>query len=196
MIIIETLSEQPMKIGFLSCPGSAPSFSAGAMLLCATLLPTFAATADTSPPLKLALFDFELEDFSAGASFLAGNPADSEQLKSVTDEARRLIAQSGRYTLVDISSADAPAVTEHWLRKCDGCDAGIALKLGAEQSFVGIVTRISRTEYTVRYQIRDARTGSVISNKQTDLRMGADYSWSRGAAWLIKNRLLASQDQP
>ena len=58
------------------------------------------------------------------------------------------------------------------------------------------MTRISRTEYTVQYQIRDARTGSVISNKQTDLRMGADYSWSRGAAWLIKNRLLASQDQP
>jgi hypothetical protein len=25
--------------------------------------------------------------------------------------------------------------------------------------------------------------------------MGADYSWDRGAAWLIKNRLLASQDQ-
>ena len=70
------------------------------------------------------------------------------------------------------------------------------MKLGAEQSFVGIVTRISRTEYTVRFHIRDARTGTVIFNKQTDLRMGADYSWSRGAAWLIKNRLLDSQDQP
>ena len=27
-----------------------------------------------SPPLKLAIFDFELEDFSAGASLAAGNP--------------------------------------------------------------------------------------------------------------------------
>ncbi len=51
-------------------------------------------------------------------------------------------------------------------------------------------------EYTVRFQIRDAQTGAVISNKQTDLRMGANYSWSRRAAWLIQNRLLDSQDQP
>jgi hypothetical protein len=117
-------------------------------------------------------------------------------LKSVTSEARRLIAHSGRYTLVDISSADTLAVKEHWLRKCDGCEAAIALKFGAEQSVIGIVTRISRMEYTVRFQVRDAQTGAVISNKQTDLCMGANYSWSRGAAWLIKNRLLDSQDQP
>ena len=85
-----------MKIRFLSRCGRALSFSSGALLLCATLLPAFAATADNSPPLKLALFDFELEDFSAGGSLLAGNPADSEKLQRVTDEARRLIAESGR----------------------------------------------------------------------------------------------------
>lgn len=186
-----------MKAGLLSRCGRTPSFSARALLFCAIVLTASAASAGTSPPVKLAMFDFELEDFSAGASLAAGNPADdNEQLKSVTNEARRLIAQSGRYALVDISSADAPAVKEHWLRKCNGCEAAIALKLGAEQSLVGIVTRISRMEYTVRFQIRDARTGTVISNKQTPLRMGANYSWSRGADWLIKNRLLDSRDQP
>ncbi len=184
-----------MTIRFLSHGGRAPSFSAGALLLCAILLSAFAARADTSPPLKLALFDFELEDFSAGASVPAGAANNAEQLQRVTDEARRRVAQSGRYTVVDVSSADAEPVKAHALRNCDGCDAGIALRLGAEQSFVGVVTRISRTEYTVRFQIRDARTGNVIFNKATDLRMGADYSWDRGAAWLIKNRLLASQDQ-
>jgi hypothetical protein len=35
-------------------------------------------------------------------------------------------------------------------------------------------------EYTARFQIRDARNGAVIFNKQTDLRTGANYSWSRG----------------
>lgn len=185
-----------MKVGFLLRRGRAPSFSVGAFLLCAILPTGFAASAGTSPPIKLAIFDFELEDFSAGASLAAGNSDDSEQLKSVTNVARRLIARSGHHSLVDIGSADAQAVKEHSLRKCDGCEAAIALKLGAEQSFIGIVTRISRMEYTVRFQIRDAQTGAVISNKQTDLRMGANYSWSRGAAWLIKNRLLDSQDQP
>ena len=138
---------------------------------------------------------FRAGRFQRRGAVLAGNPADTEKLQRVTDEARRLITESGRYSLVDVSSADAEPVKAHALRNCDGCDAGIALRLGAEQSFVGIVTRISRTEYTVRFQIRDARTGAVIFNKVTDLRMGADYSWDRGAAWLIKNRLLASQDQ-
>jgi hypothetical protein len=164
------------------------------LLSCAALLPALSASADTSPPVKLAMFDFELEDFSAGASLLPANPADSEQLKRVTDEARQSIAQLGRYTLVDVSGVDAQAAKTHSLRNCDGCDAAIALKLGADQSLVGIVTRISRTEFTVRFQIRDARTGDIVFNKQTGLRMGAIESWNRGAAWLIKNGL--SENQP
>jgi hypothetical protein len=159
-------------------------------LLCAVLLSALPARADTSPPVKLAVFDVELEDFSAGAALLPANPADTEQLKHVTDEARQLIAQSGRYTLVDISGADAEAVKAHALRNCDGCDAAIALKFGAQQSLLGIVTRISRTEYTVRFVIRDAQSGAIVFNQQTGLRMGAIESWYRGAVWLIKNSLL------
>ena len=65
------------------------------------------------------------------------------------------------------------------------------LKLGADQSFVGVVTRISRTEYVVRFQIRDARTGAPIIARQSDLRIGADHSWNRGAVSLIKLLRLA-----
>jgi hypothetical protein len=71
----------------------------------------------------------------------------------------------------------------------------VALKLGAEQSFVGVVKRISRTEYIVRFQIRDARTAAVVSEGNSGLRLGANDSWSRGAARLIKDRLLASPPQ-
>jgi hypothetical protein len=79
------------------------------------------------------------------------------------------------------------------LHDCGGCDAGIALKLGADQSFVGVVRRISRTEYTIRFQLRDARTGTVIATGDTGLRMGANYSWSRGAVRLVRDRLLEAQ---
>ena len=185
-----------MKIGFLAHRGRTSRFSAGALLFCAVSLPAFVTSAGTAPPVKLAIFDFELEDFSAGGQLTGETPAEADQLKLATSEARQLITQSGRYSLVDVSGADAEAVKAHWLRKCGGCDAVIARKLGADQSLIGVITRISRTEYTVWFQIRDARDGAVIINKQTDLRMGADYPWSRGAAWLIKNRLLNSQDQP
>ncbi|MGQ9370318.1 DUF2380 domain-containing protein, partial [Azospirillum sp. A39] len=57
-------------------------------------------------------------------------------------------------------------------------------------SLVGVVKRISRTEYTVRFRIRDAGTGAVVADADSGLRMGADYSWDRGAARLVRTRLL------
>ncbi len=129
---------------------------------------------------------------SAGRSSLVAESAvDVEQLQRATDEARRLIARSGRYALIDTGGADAPTVKTHALRDCDGCEAAIAAKLGAEQSLLGIVTRISRTDYNVTYKLRDARTGALVAVEQTDMRAGANDSWPRGAASLIKNKLLA-----
>ena len=151
----------------------------------------FPASADPSP-IKIAVFDFELDDFSASAGIAGDNAADLTQLDRATSEARRLIAASGRYSLVDVSSAEGDAVKGRSLRQCNGCEAAIALKLGADQSFVGVVTQISRTEYAVRFQIRDAHTGGLVLAQQSDLRIGADYSWNRGAAALINKSLLSN----
>ena len=165
------------------------------MLLCAIALVPLSSTASTPDPVKLAIFDFEFEDMSAAASAGTIAPSDNQHLADVTNSVRDLFAQSGRYSLVDVGGADAAEVKARTLRKCDGCDAAIAQRLGAEQSFVGVVKRITRTEYTVRYQIRDAHTGTVLSSADSGLRMGADYSWSRGAVRLIKDRLLEKQGQ-
>jgi hypothetical protein len=151
------------------------------------------ARANPSEPIKLAVFDFELEDFSASTA--GETPADAGQVAHATDEVRQLLAASGRYSLVDVGGAEAPAATAHTLRDCDGCDAAIALKLGAEQSFVGVIRRISRTEYQVRFRIRDTQTGAVLTEADSGLRMGADYSWNRGAARLVKDRLLEKAAQ-
>jgi hypothetical protein len=155
--------------------------------------PTLDKQADAVGPVKLAVFDFELEDFSGGAGIIPESDQDREQLRLATETVRRLLTESGRYSLVDVSQADSPDVTAHSLHKCDGCDVPIARKLGADQSLVGIVTRITRTDYAVTFKLRDARTGASIAVEQTDLRIGANYSWNRGAAWLIKNRLLEKQ---
>jgi hypothetical protein len=160
-----------------------------ALLLCPATQPSLAADAPAAP-IKLAVFDFELEDGSAGASITADQPADDGYMKAVSAEVRRVIEQSGRYQLVDVSRADAEAVRSHTLRKCDGCDAAIAAALGAEQSLTGVVKRITRTEYVVSFRLADAKTGATLAYRETDLRMGANYSWSRGAAQLIKTQLL------
>ena len=149
------------------------------------------ATETVAPsPVKMAVFPFELEDFSAAAAYVPPDDIDREQLRLSTEEARRLIAASGRYQLVDVGAVNNEAAKAGKLRDCDGCDARIAAGLDADQSMIGIVTRITRMEYAVTYKIRDARSGALVDVKQTDLRMGANVAWSRGARWLIERRLL------
>ena len=151
-----------------------------AALLTGGALSVFQVNAQSSS-IKIAVFDFELADLSAGAG-IAGDPnADAAQLNQATSDARQLLAQSGRYQLVDVPGAHNDAAKDHRLWECGGCEAGIALKLGADQSLVAVVPRISRMEYVVRFQIRDSRTGDVILAQDSGLRMGANYSWPRGA---------------
>ena len=141
-------------------------------------------------PIRLAVFPFELEDFSAAAAYVPPDDIDREQLRLSTEEARRLIAQSGRYQLVDVGAVNDQTAKAGKLHACDGCEAKIAAGLNADQSMIGIVTRISRTDYAVTYKIRDARSGALVDVEQTDLRAGANSAWSRGARWLVQRRLL------
>src|SRR3954451_7298640 len=156
---------------------------APAIVLAALAVAGAAETAAPSP-IKMAVFSFELEDFSAAASYVAPDDIDREQLRLSTEEARRLIAASGRYQLVDVGSVNNEAAKAGKLRDCDGCEAGIAAGLDADQSMIGIVTRITRMEYAVTYKIRDAKSGELVGVEQTGLRMGANVAWSRGARWL------------
>jgi hypothetical protein len=144
-----------------------------------------AAEVPSPSPIKIAVFPFELEDFSAAGQ--AGSaPNEAKYLFDSTEEARRLLVQSGRYLPMDTGSASRG----HDFRDCNGCEAATAAKLGSDQSLIGVVTKISMTEYTVRIEVRDAHSGEIVADLFTDLRIGADYSWSRGVRWLIENRML------
>lgn len=145
----------------------------------------------TPAPIALAVFDFELEDTTA-ASTGASATSDASYLAEVTGSVRDALGQSGRYRLVDVGSASGEAA-KGALRDCDGCEAAIAQKLGADQSLIGVVRRVSRTEYTLGFQVRDARTGAVLARGDSGLRMGADYSWKRGAARLVSEKLVEGQ---
>lgn len=158
------------------------------LIIAVAVLSALPGHAATSPPVKIAVFKFELEDVSAAAR--GETAGDSTRMQAVTDAARRTLAQSGRYTLIDTSGADAQAVKEKSLRNCDGCDAGIALKLGAERSCIGVVTRVAQTEYYVSVRITDTTTGKVL-NQPAAFFTGADDAWPSGVTMLIKHQVLA-----
>jgi hypothetical protein len=139
----------------------------------------------------IAVFDFELNDQSAGGGIIGQDAVDTENLQASTQEARRLLSTSGRYTIVDASRVAGAVTSAGGIRHCGACDVALARDLGADQSMVGLVTRVNRTEYTLQIVVRDTRTGAVISNNFTGLRMGANYAWPRGARWLIDNKILS-----
>jgi len=165
----------------------------GIMLLTAGCLPALAADAGKPAPVKIAVFDFELEDVSPAAALPGESAKAAAMMEQVSSEARRALAQSGRYRLVDVSTVDAKPVTQKSLRNCDGCEAAIALQLGAEQSLVGVVRRVSMTDYYVLIQISDCRTGKVLNQQVANFAGGAD-GWASGVRMLIKHQVLVSDD--
>ncbi len=163
-------------------------------LLCACALLSAAVAGDTAfakETTKLAVYKFELNDFSAAGGIIPPDAKDAAYLAQATEEAKRLLSQSGRYTVVDTAGAEDEAVKAGKMSSCDTCVGPITKKLGADEGVIGTITRISRTEYTLLIQFFDAGNGKLVSRYFTGLRMGANYSWPRGVAWLMKHRILA-----
>lgn len=144
-------------------------------------------------PVKIAVFDFELKDTSAGGGIIDRDAIDIENMKMSTEQARRMLLASGRYSIIDTGPVAGEVTSAGGIQNCDGCDAPLAKKLGADQSMVGVITRLNRTEFTLQILVRDAKSGTVVSNDFTGLRMGANYAWPRGVKWLIEKKILSAQ---
>jgi Protein of unknown function (DUF2380) len=150
-----------------------------------------AAVAADPDPIKIAVFDFELTDPSPSGGVIGRDAVDVENLKEASEVARRMLAASGRYSIVDTSRAHGEMSGD--IQDCRGCEAALARKLGADQSMAGVVARVGRVEHTVQIVIRDARTGDIVSNNFSGLRMGANYSWPRAVTSLMNNKILLPQ---
>jgi hypothetical protein len=140
---------------------------------------------------QIAVFEFELEDFSAAGQ--TKPVPETSYLAQATDEAKQQLRTSGRYAVIDAVHSDILVAKGQGLRNCGGCEAPIALSIGADEALIGVVTKISMTEYIVRFRVSNAHNGELIATYSTDLRIGADYSWSRGVRWLMQNRMLVSK---
>ena len=130
--------------------------------------------AEDVKPIKLAVFDLELDDFSAGGPLAGESAEETARLRRVTALAREQLAKSGLFELVDTSASSDESLKAHWLRKCNGCEADIARALGADMSFLGFFRKISVMEQNLEFRIRDARTGELMNVSQTDYRGETD----------------------
>jgi hypothetical protein len=157
------------------------------------------APVDPPPPrppvVKLAVFDFELDDVTPAAALLGETTHYDTAMQKVSGDARDMLEHSGRYMLVDVTQVNAEPVRLKSLRNCEGCEAGIALQAGAEQALIGVVRRITQTDYYVVIQITDAATGKVLDQQSANFAGGPD-GWASGVRMLIKHQVLAPEEEP
>ena len=134
---------------------------------------------------RAALFPFELYDTS-----LNGDRGGSRERLALLDrELGDLLAKSGRYEPIPLGAAQEKAAEGEDLRTCDGCDVPLARELGADVSVVGWVQKVSELILNINLVMRDVRTGAVVEAGSVDIRGDTDESWSRGLAYLLRDRL-------
>jgi curli biogenesis system outer membrane secretion channel CsgG len=146
------------------------------------------------PPISIAVFDFELDDLTPASTYLHQATSSAAALEKVTASARRALTRSGRYRVVAATNTPSTSEQPIRLRDCDGCEAAMALKLGAEQSLIGVVRRATQTDYYIAIEIRDARTGKLV-NEQSANFAGGEEGWPSGVRILLDHQVLYP-DQP
>jgi hypothetical protein len=159
-------------------------------ILPASRAPAVAGEEPPRSPIKLVVFDFELDDFSAGGPIAGESAVETAMLRRATKLAREQLARSGLFEIVDASASLHETVRAHWLRKCNGCEADVARSFGADMSFIAFFRKISVMEQYLEFRLRDARTGALVKISQADLRGETEESWSRAVIWLIRYGLV------
>ena len=161
------------------------------VLLAAVLHEVLAGSiASAAEPARLAVFDFELIDTSLQGEMEGVDPKDQARLRMIEAELRQRLQESGRFALVDTAPVADQIDAAGVLWSCNGCEVGIAKRLGAELALVGWVQKVSNLMLNFNVVIRDTTTREQVFAGSVDIRGNTDESWQHGIRYLLENRLL------
>ena len=136
-----------------------------------------------------AIFDFELTDTSRENQLAPHDAEHQARLAFVTERLRTKLAESGRFSVVDIAPVAREAHGSN-LQACGGCDVQLAQRLGAELAVTGEVFKISNLILRMTIFVRDAKTGRNVAVANASMRGDTEESWRRTLDWLVRYRLL------
>ncbi len=140
--------------------------------------------------LPLAVFDFELIDTSLEGETQGPRADEAARIGMISDLLRQMLADSGRYRIVDLTSVQDKIDAAGYLHGCNGCDTKIAGGLGAERTVTGTVQKVSNLILNINLYEREVGSGKLLRAMSVDIRGNTDKSWSRGVSYLVRNRFL------
>jgi Protein of unknown function (DUF2380) len=86
------------------------------------------------------VFNFELIDTSLEGAVRGARADEQERLARMSDQLRRLLRDSCRFSLVDLTPIASEAQASN-LQACGGCDMRLARRIGAKLAITGTVQR-------------------------------------------------------
>jgi hypothetical protein len=142
---------------------------------------------------KAIIYPFDLIDqqqqFEIGIMPKGIDPEQKRRLGIITEELTRLIKESGRYEVLDISPIAAEIEEKSPMYKCNGCEDDVAKKIGADVAFVGTVRKASDVLFTVSIYIRDISKEGVVKQGSSEIYGNTDAMWLRAVNYIVDRRL-------
>lgn len=166
------------------------------LLVLGLILPAIvlAGRADAAP--KTAVLPFEMViELQMGHMGLPPTPSPAEQkrLDLVTGELTRLLKGTGLYDPLDLTTVNCDISEMAPFNSCNGCEAEIAKKAGADLSVLGVVHKASEMLLNVSIFVRDANDGKLHNSMSVSIRRNDDEGWLRAVRWLVRNRLSSKE---
>lgn len=134
---------------------------------------------------RLLLFPFSIVNYSP----VPTSPAETARLELLDVQLRAALEKSGQYELIDTASAAAGVKQLGEVRTCNGCQLGLAHKLGAKEVAYGWVQKVSTLILNINLIFEDATTGKIVRGGSVDIRGDTDQSWTRGLAFLLEDHV-------
>lgn len=147
---------------------------------------------------KTAIFPFEMViEQQMGSVGLppVPNEAERSRLELVTEELTRLLKETGKYEPLDLSSVNSDIEERSPFNTCDGCEAEVAKKAGAELSVLGVVHEATAVLLNVSIFVRNTGDGTLRNSMAVSIHENDDKGWLRAVRWLVKNRLSDQEPQ-
>lgn len=160
------------------------------LCLALTLLLHPVAPVSAVEALPLAVFDFELIDTSLEGETQGPRADEAARIGLISDLLRQMLADSGRYRIIDLTPVQDEIDAAGYLHGCNGCDTKIAGGLGAERAVTGTVQKVSNLILNINLYEREVASGKLLRAMSVDIRGNTDKSWSRGVSYLVRNRFL------
>lgn len=155
------------------------------LILFPPILRAGAAFADAAKK-RLLILDFELIDTS-------NEPVDqhaehAQRLARARDDIGAGLAARNVYEVADRAAiaSDLDAILKQtYVRTCNGCEATLARKAGADLVLTGAVNKVSTLILSMGLSITRVSTGELIYHQGFDFRGDNDQSWARASKFFV-----------